>query len=250
MDLEALATAARRADGGEAFLELSKDGGHRIGVVASVFPSNCVYYTLECSFHLFPTDGGVESALLGRASEIVRALEEDGYDLIHQDDGWISCEKIVPPEEVSEAAEALLRRIPEPRIGIDGAPAAFFTMPFFQEVASRLNADLEWRALSKGFSARVVLTCLDRSASYVLEVDDGRVVAQGATGETAADFRFEADSAAWVEIMRGEADYHPLVRAGRMRFRGSVFRLRLKMAPLDHMTLVAQQVYRRIPWSR
>ncbi len=251
LDLEALAAAARKAENGEAYHEISRDAVHRLGVVASVYPSNCVYYTLECTFRLFPADAGVEPPRLARAAMAARVLQEKGYDLAHLDGGWISCEKIVPPEQVMGEA-VFLRQALSNDNGTNGEgcgpergsePNAFFTGAFFQEVAARLNADPEWHTLAEKFSARVVLTCADRRASYLLEVVNGHVAARDAGPETTADFRFEAEETAWREVMRGEADYYPLVRARRMRFVGSVLRLRLKMAPLDRMTFAAQRVF-------
>lgn len=251
LDLGALATAARRAEGGEAYYEISRDSVHRLGVVASLYPSNCVYYTLECTLCLFSADAGVEPPRLARAARAAQALRDRGYDLAHLDGGWISCEKIVRPEDVPGEADFLLHEVSnddESPIGGHGpggarASGVFFARAFFDEVASRLNADPEWHVLADRFSTRVVLTCVDRGASYLLEVVDGRVASREAGPDTVADFRFEAEEAAWIEVMRGQADYYPLVRARRMRFRGSVLRLRLKMAPLDRMTFTAQRVF-------
>lgn len=251
VDLEALATAARNAETGEAYHEISRDAVHRLGVVASVYPSKCVYYTLECTFRLFPADAGVEPPRLAHAAETAQALQERGYELAHLDGGWIACEKIVVPEELLGEADFIRRQVSSEGGGtreVSGpeggpAPTAFFTRAFFDEVAARLNADPEWRTLAEKFSARVVLTCADRRATYLLEVADGRVACREAGPETVADFRFEAEQAAWLEVMRGQADYYPLVRAHRMKFRGSVLRLRLKMGPLDRMTAAAQRVF-------
>ena len=251
LDLEALAAAARKAEDGEAYREISRNAYHRIGVVASVYPSNCVYYALECTFRLFPADTGVEPTRLARAANVTRALQERGYDLAHLDGGWISCDKVVAPAEVLGETEFLREQVSngnrasgDEGSSDDARPTVpFFTKGFFDEVASRLNSDPEWHTLAGKFSTRVVLTCVDQCASFLLEVANGHVVARDATPDTPADFRFEAERAAWVEIMRGRADYYPLVRAKRMKFRGSVLRLRLKMASLDRMTFAAQRVF-------
>lgn len=250
LNLEALVTAARNAENGEAYQEISRDAAHRLGLVASVYPSDCVYYTLECTFRLFPADAGVEPSRLARAASVARLLQEKGYDLAHLDGGWISCEKIVLPEEVLAEAQFLRQEFSDAGASGDRCaperclePDMFFTKAFFDEVSSRLNADPEWHALAQKFSARVVLACADRHTAFVFNVVDGHVAVRDAAPETAADFRFEADEAAWREVMRGHADYYPLVRAHRMKFQGSVLRLRLKMAPLDRMTLTAQRVF-------
>lgn len=250
LDLAALAAAARHAEDGEAYQEISRNAAHRIGVVASVYPSHCVYYALEGTFRLFSADATVEPTRLARAASVTRALLDKGYDLAHLDGGWVSCEKILEPAEIAGEAEFLRRLVVDDGGTGEGAtpegtpaPVPFFTRGFFDEVATRLNADPEWRTLAEKFSTRVVVTCVDRNASYLLEVVNGHVVARDATPETVADFRFEAEHAAWIEVMRGQADYYPLVRAHRMKFRGSVLRLRLKMAPLDRMTFAAQRVF-------
>lgn len=252
LDLDALASAARLAEDGEAYREISRSATHRIGVMASVYPSQCVYYSLECTFRMFPDDGGVEPAHLAQATDATRALQARGYDLAHLDGGWISCVKTVSPSDLAEEVRFLRGQVSNGTEGGDGRgsestrpPSDFFTKEFFEQAAAWLNADPEWQALANRFSTRVVLTCVDLGRTYLLEVVDGHVAAHDAIPETVADFRFDAERAAWIEIMRGEADYYPLVRAKRMKFRGSVFRLRLKMGPLDRMTFAAQQVFRR-----
>lgn len=117
----------------------------------------------------------------------------------------------------------------------------FFTDPFFKQVAERLNADPAWREIARGFTARVVLACTDRGVAFLLDVQEGRVSADEASADTPSDFRFETDYAAWVAIMHRETDYYPLVRARRMRFRGSILRLKLKMRPMDRMTEAARE---------
>lgn len=241
-----LAERARAAEDREAYQELSRGASHRVGVVASVFPSNCVYYAVEGTFRLFPEDAIVVPTHLDRAATVTRTLQERGYDLVHLDGGWISCERMVRPEEAAEEASFLLDLAAGEGVGSPVSSAgrgSFFTKELFQRAAAWLHADPEWHALGHGFSTRVLLTCADRGTSILIEVVDGQVTACDATRETPADFRFEADSAAWMEILRGEADYYPLVRARRMKFGGSVLRLRLKMAPLDRMTYAAQRIF-------
>ncbi len=126
-----------------------------------------------------------------------------------------------------------------------GTPATplvpFFTGPFFRAMAVRLNGDPAWRETARGLTTRVVLACTDRGVAFLLDVRDGRIAVGDASGDTPSDFRFETDYVSWVAIMHRETDYYPLVKARRMRFRGSVFRLRLKMKPMDAMTDAARE---------
>jgi len=109
-------------------------------------------------------------------------------------------------------------------------------------VVNRLNADPEWSKKATAITARVVLTCVDRNASFLLDVANGRVSSSEAAGDVPADFKFEGTYDAWAQLGRGEKDFQSLVMGGKIRFRGSMPRIMALMGVLTRITVVARDI--------
>ena len=118
----------------------------------------------------------------------------------------------------------------------------YFTQAFFEEVASRLNADSEWSKKAGTISAKLMLTCLDRGASFLIDIVNGRVVSSLVPVDMPADFKFEGDYEAWMQLGKGEKDLQSLVMGGRIRFRGSMPKIMALMSVLGRVTAVARDV--------
>ena len=123
-----------------------------------------------------------------------------------------------------------------------GVTVQYFTKAFFDDVAERLNADPDWSKRAAAITAKIVLTCFDRRASFLLDVANGKVTSTEVAADVLADFKFEANYDAWVQLGKGEKDFQSLVMGGKIRFRGSMPRIMALMGPLNRITLVAQQV--------
>src|SRR2546428_3045437 len=95
----------------------------------------------------------------------------------------------------------------------------YFSKTFFDEVASRLNADPEWAKRATTVTAKIVLTCTDRNASFLLDIVGGKVGVSAVPSEVPADFKFEGASDAWVRLGRGEPEFQGLVLGREMRIR-------------------------------
>src|SRR2546425_176963 len=54
----------------------------------------------------------------------------------------------------------------------------YFTKAFFDEIASRLNADPEWGKKAAAITAKIVLTSTDRNASFLVDIQGGKVTVQ------------------------------------------------------------------------
>ena len=80
----------------------------------------------------------------------------------------------------------------------------YFTKAFFDELAERLNADPEWSKKAASTAAKIVLTCADRNASFLIDVRNGKVVAMESTPDIPADFKFEGNYDAWTQLGKGE----------------------------------------------
>jgi putative sterol carrier protein len=118
----------------------------------------------------------------------------------------------------------------------------YFTKAFFEEVANRLNGDAEWLKKAATVNAKVVLTAVDRHASFLIDVRNGKVSAFESTADVPADFKFEGAYDAWAQLGKGEKDFQSLVLGGKIRFRGSMPKIMALMGSLDRITLVARQI--------
>ncbi len=118
----------------------------------------------------------------------------------------------------------------------------YFSRAFFDEVASRLNADAEWTKKASAVTAKIVLTSIDRGTSFLVTVDAGKVAVSEAAPDVPADFKFEGNYDAWVQLAKGERDFQGLVLGGKIRFRGSMPKIMALMGQLNRITVVAQQI--------
>lgn len=118
----------------------------------------------------------------------------------------------------------------------------YFSKAFFDEVASRLNSDPEWTKKASAVTAKLVLTSLDRGTSFLVTVEAGRVGVSQVTPDVPADFKFEGNYDAWVQLAKGERDFQGLVLGGKIRFRGSMPKIMALTGQLNRITFVAQQV--------
>ena len=100
----------------------------------------------------------------------------------------------------------------------------------------------EWGKKAAAIVAKIVLTCTDRNASFLLDIQNGRVAVHDVAPDVPADFKFEGTYEAWTQLGKGEKDFQGLVLGGRIRFRGSMPKVMALMGPLSRITQLAQQV--------
>src|SRR5437899_3082439 len=112
----------------------------------------------------------------------------------------------------------------------------YFTKSFFDELASRLNADLEWAKKASAVTSKIVLTCFDRNTSFVLDIQGGRVAANQVSPDAPADFKFEGTYDVWTQLGKGEKDLQSLVLGGKIRSRGSLPRTMAMRRHMDRIT--------------
>ncbi|HEX9340988.1 MAG TPA: SCP2 sterol-binding domain-containing protein [Thermoplasmata archaeon] len=118
----------------------------------------------------------------------------------------------------------------------------YFSEAFFDEVANRLNVDPEWAKKASTVTTKIVLTCTDRNASFLLDIANGMVSAAPVAPDVPAEFKFEGTYDAWTQLGKGERDFQGLVLGGRIRFRGSMPKVMALTGQLNRITQVAQQV--------
>src|SRR2546430_6156528 len=126
------------------------------------------------------------------------------------------------------------------RGGSGACMVQYFTKAFFDELAGRLNADAEWGKKAAAIVAKIVLTCTDRNASFLLDIQNGRVAVHDVAPDVPADFKFEGTYEAWTQLGKGEKDFQGLVLGGRNPFPGSLPKVIAPTRPLSPITQIAQ----------
>src|SRR2546422_2648808 len=90
----------------------------------------------------------------------------------------------------------------------------YFTKAFFDEIARRLNAEPEWGKKAAAITAKIVLTSTDRNASFLVDIQGGKVTVQQVAPDVPADFKFEGAYDAWMQLGKGERDFQGLDAEG------------------------------------
>ena len=154
--------------------------------------------------------------------------------------GGVVRRKTFPVSRVGKARESFSSLIgffePERQL------TQYFTKDFFDEVATRLNADPEWAKKATTVTAKIVLTAVDRGVSFLLDIRNGQVTSSQVSPDVPADFKFEGNYDAWTMLGKGEKDFQGLVLGGKIRFRGSMPKVMGLMGQLTRITAVAQQI--------
>ena len=116
----------------------------------------------------------------------------------------------------------------------------FYTEPFFEELARRLNEDADWARWGKALDAGIVCTAIDLKRSFLLDIKKGKVSAREATPETPAKYKFEGKYETWVALCKGESELQKLIMAGKIRFTGPMPELMGLAGPLNRIVMVAR----------
>ncbi|OGS48735.1 MAG: hypothetical protein A3K68_03850 [Euryarchaeota archaeon RBG_16_68_13] len=113
----------------------------------------------------------------------------------------------------------------------------FYTREFFEELTRRLNEDGPWKRSVAEVRLRFVCSAADKRASFLLEIDRGRIRASEAKPDTPADYRFEGAYDAWMRLCKGEYEFDRAIETGKIRVAGLLPPL---MGPLNHIVVTAR----------
>jgi len=101
----------------------------------------------------------------------------------------------------------------------------FFTPDYFQAVEESLSQSVDWIDESKDLDTTVLFTASDLPRSFLLTVKNRESKIREVGPQTQADFSFEGMYELWVKIARGELRVEPAILTGKLKFKGSWFRL-------------------------
>jgi hypothetical protein len=107
MDLDALEAVAIGSDEKEAYHSVSSGGGSRLGVVVSVSPDGCCTYMIELLVNALADRGELQVSDMERAAGLSKRLKGLGYSMCHEEDGWLSFERVLQRGEVEEQCRVL-----------------------------------------------------------------------------------------------------------------------------------------------
>lgn len=107
IDVQLLKAEAKTSEHGESYGVLERTRNYRIGVGARLGPSGQAFYFLEVVVHLCPSASEVDTALLEKSLAFLKELQARRYSLSCEDDGSISCEIDLSPDNLDTEYEAV-----------------------------------------------------------------------------------------------------------------------------------------------
>ena len=93
---------AKASQHNEAYRIMNKTVNYRVGIGArlTLAPTQTPSFFIEIIINLCPACNKVDLVFLEKALTCLKALQKSGYSLTCQDDNDISCEKLVPIENI------------------------------------------------------------------------------------------------------------------------------------------------------
>lgn len=111
MDLGDLEVEADTSDEKEAYYQVSSGDSHRLGAVISVSPDGGYAYSIELLVRVFAGDTELRIPDMERVTQLSMRLKDLGYSIRHEDDGWLSCERTLQRDEVTDDCRVLMNMI-------------------------------------------------------------------------------------------------------------------------------------------
>ncbi len=121
--------------------------------------------------------------------------------------------------------------------------AQYFTEEYFKEVEQKLAADPKWQQDTKGIKTTILLNSPDRSALFLIKVEDGVTTISKTEPGVTVEFSFEGPYEVWTRVAKGEVDFQSAVLKGQLKFRGSITKI---LFYKDRFTRIAE-IIRTVP---
>jgi putative sterol carrier protein len=100
-------------------------------------------------------------------------------------------------------------------------PLTFWTGDFFKQAVESLNGDAGLARTLGEIQTSILLKCLDRGDSFLVQVASGSVSVRLATPGDRPEFTLSAPYDEWVKIAKGEEKVQREIVRGRVKFTGS-----------------------------
>ena len=106
--LRDLEVEADTSDEKEAYYQVSSSDGYRLGAIISVSPDGGYAYSIELLVRVFTGETELQVPNMERATQLSKRLKSLGYSIRHEDDGWLSCERTLKRDEITNDCRALM----------------------------------------------------------------------------------------------------------------------------------------------
>ena len=111
----------------------------------------------------------------------------------------------------------------------------FWSEEFFSAAADTVNSDPRVAQSIAGIRTTILAECTDRSPSFLIRVDGGRVAVSPAPEGEASEFVFSAPYDEWTGIIRDSLNIRGEVLRGKVKFRGSMPKMLLYLGRVSRI---------------
>lgn len=102
-----LEAEADSSDEKEAYYQVSSGDSHRLGAVVSVSPDGGYTYSVELLVRVFTGETELQVPNMERITQLSKRLKGLGYSIRHENDGWLSCEKTLQRDDITNDCRVL-----------------------------------------------------------------------------------------------------------------------------------------------
>jgi len=102
-----LEAEADSSDEKEAYYQVSSGDSYRLGAVISASPDGGYTYSIELLVRVFTGEAELQILNMEQTTQLSRRLKGLGYSIRHENDGWLSCEKTLRRDEITNDCRVL-----------------------------------------------------------------------------------------------------------------------------------------------
>ena len=88
-----------------------------------------------------------------------------------------------------------------------------------------MASDPQWQQDTKTVKSTILLSAPDKSALFMLKIEDGSTTISRVEPGATAEFSFEGPYEVWTRVAKGELDFQSAVLKGLLKFRGSITKI-------------------------
>ena len=107
IDLGDLEVEADTSDEKEAYYQVSSGDSYRLGAGISASPDGGYTYSIELLVRVFTGEAELQILNMEQTTQLSQRLKGLGYSIRHENDGWLSCERTLRRDEITNDCRVL-----------------------------------------------------------------------------------------------------------------------------------------------